>query len=170
LNPTGVETDREAGEQARALVQIRAAPLRPHSLRGQGMWFIQIWHPRYGVSEYRRPGSSEEKGLEPSVEQRPVERHERTGRFLPLVSNRHPGALPIRQDAAVFSCFLEAGRTVDYAVGAGRGAYLYVVEGGPVGVAGMPVREFGAAKIVEEPSFRVTATKDAELLLVDVAV
>jgi quercetin 2,3-dioxygenase len=142
-----------------------------HTTVGRGMWhseinnrqdeemrFLQIWI------------LPEEKGLEPSVEQKPVERHERTGRFLPLVSNRHPGGLPIRQDAAVFSCFLEAGRSVDYALGPGRGAYLYVVDGGPVGIAGMPVREFGAAKVVDEPSFRVTATKDAELLLVDVVV
>jgi len=33
----------------------------------------------------------------------------------------------------------------------------------------MPVREFGAAKISEEPSVSVSSKKDAELLLVDLA-
>ena len=121
------------------------------------MRFIQMWI------------LPEKKGLEPAVEQRAVEKKERTNRFLPLVSNRHPGALPIRQDAAVFSAFLEAGRTLEYTLSPGRGAYLYVVEGGPVGAAGMPVREFGAAKIAEETAVTIVAKKDAELLLVETA-
>ena len=140
-----------------------------HTTVGRGMWhseinnrkdaemrFIQIWI------------LPEKRGLEPSVEQKAVERADRTNRFLPLVSNHHKGALPIRQDAEVHAAFLEAGRTVDHALGRGRGAYVSVVDGGPVGVGGMPVRKFGAAMVLEEPSLAVTAKADAELLLVDV--
>ena len=140
-----------------------------HTTVGRGMWhseinnrkdaemrFIQIWI------------LPEKRGLQPSVEQRAVERKERTNRFLPLVSNRHEGALPIRQDAEVHAAFLEAGRTIQHALAPGRGAYLYVVDGGPVGVGGRPVRKFGAAKVLEEPSAALTAKADAEVLLVDV--
>src|SRR2546425_1198330 len=91
------------------------------------------------------------------------------GAVWPLHPIRHEGALPIHQDAAVFSCLLKSTRTVQHDLPAGRGAYLYVVQGGPVGVAGMPVREFGAAKVSGEPSVSVSSKKDAELLLVDLA-
>ncbi|TLZ71102.1 MAG: pirin family protein [Methanobacteriota archaeon] len=141
-----------------------------HTTVGRGLWHSEINDRKDAEMRFLQMWIlPEEKGLEPSVEQRAVERSERTNRFLPLVSSRHPGALPIRQDAAVLACFLEAGKTVEHPLAGGRGAYLYVFEGGPIGVAGMPVREFGAAKITQESSLSVAAKKDAELLLVDVA-
>src|SRR3989442_4485483 len=142
-----------------------------HTTVGGGMWhseinnrkdqemrFIQMWF------------LPEEKGLEPSVEQKPVERSERTNRFLPLVSNTEPGALPIRQDARVHASFVERGRSVAYELAASRGAYLYVLEGGPVRVAGKAVPQFGAAKIVREGGVTIKAEADVEILLVDVVV
>jgi redox-sensitive bicupin YhaK (pirin superfamily) len=121
------------------------------------MRFLQMWF------------LPEKKGLEPSVEQKAVERKDRTNRLLPLVSNTHDGALPIRQDAEVFAAYLTTGTSVEHAIAKGRGAYLYVVEGGPVGLQGMPVKQFGAAKVMEEASIAVTAKKAAEVVLVDVA-
>ncbi len=121
------------------------------------MRFIQMWF------------FPEKRGLEPSVEQKAVDRKERTDRLLPLVSNRHDGALRIRQDAEVFAAYLTAGASVEHAIAKGRGAYLYVVEGGPVGVQGMPVKQFGAAKVMEESALRIEAKKASEILLVDVA-
>ncbi len=50
----------------------------------------------------------------------------------------------------------------------GWGAYLYVLEGGPVEVNGIYVPTLGAAKITDESELEVEAKKDAELLLVDV--
>jgi redox-sensitive bicupin YhaK (pirin superfamily) len=110
----------------------------------------------------------EKKGLEPSVEQKAVERPERTNRWLPLVSNQHPGALPIRQDAQVHASFLERGHALDYELDDGRGAYLYVVEGGSISLAGASIPQFGAAKIVDEDRVSVTSDGDAELLVIDV--
>jgi redox-sensitive bicupin YhaK (pirin superfamily) len=104
------------------------------------------------------------------VEQKSVEREERTNRLLPLVSNEHPGALPIRQDAHVFSTFLQKGRSVTHVLRPARGAYLYIVEGGPVSFEGKGIAQFGAAKIQNEPQARIQADGDAELLLVDVRV
>jgi redox-sensitive bicupin YhaK (pirin superfamily) len=120
------------------------------------MRFIQMW---FFPSKH---------GLEPSVEQKRVEKPERTNRFLPLVSNTHPGALRIVSDAAVYSCFLEAGKKVDFQLEEGRGAYLYVLEGGPVEVNGEPVPMLGAAMAEGGRELLVGAEKDAELLLVEI--
>jgi len=140
-----------------------------HTTIGKGMWhseinnkpdepmrFIQMWF------------SPSKHGLEPSVEQKKVEKEERTDRFLPLVSNKHEGTLRIVSDTAVYSCFLQKGNKVTHALDEGRGAYLYVLEGGPVELSGKLIPELGAAKIVDEKEIRVEARKDAELLLVDV--
>ncbi len=140
-----------------------------HTTVGRGMWhseinnrpdaemrFIQIWI------------LPQTRGLPPSVEQKAVERKERTNRFLPLVSNRGEGALPIRQDAEVHAAFLETGRTATHAIGLGRGAYVYVVQGGPIRIGGSTTPSFGAAKVFEEKAVPISAEADAEVLLVDV--
>jgi len=106
--------------------------------------------------------------LEPSVEQKAVEKAERTDRFLPLVSNRDEGALQIVSDARVLSSFLHAGKTGHYDLGTGRGIYLYVLEGGPVSVNGTRVPALGSAMITGETAIDVVSERDAELLLVDV--
>lgn len=108
------------------------------------------------------------RGSNPIVEQKAVEQAERTNRFLPLVSNIHAQALPILADALVFSCFLQQGKAAIYSLDAGRGAYLYVLEGGPVQLAGHQLPALAAAKISGEAAVALQAQEDAELLLVDV--
>jgi redox-sensitive bicupin YhaK (pirin superfamily) len=140
-----------------------------HTTVGSGMWhseinnrsdvpmrFIQMWFIPY------------KRGLKPSVEQKAVEKADRTNRFLPLVSNDHPEALKIFSDAKVYSCFLQTGRTVKHELKATRGAYLYVLEDGPVRVNDHLVATFGAAKMTGELKLHVDAEKDTEILLVDV--
>jgi quercetin 2,3-dioxygenase len=118
--------------------------------------FVQIWL------------FPEALDLPPSVEQREVDRSERTDRWLPLVSSRHPGALPLRADAAVLAGAVGHGHSVEYPVEPGRGLYLYVVEGGPVDVGGQSVPAYGAAQIRGVGTLRTTAERQAELLLLDV--
>ena len=120
------------------------------------MRFIQMWFIP------ARPG------LEPAVQQKRVEPPERTNRFLPLVSKVHPQALPIFAEAQVFSCLLQQGRQVAHSLEVRRGAYLYVLEGGPVKVNGWDLPALGAAKVEEERELQVEAGGDAELLLVEV--
>ncbi len=48
------------------------------------------------------------------------------------------------------------------------GAYLYVLEGGPVEVNGIQIPALGAAKIIDEEMLQLEAKEDTELLLVDV--
>ncbi len=120
------------------------------------MRFIQMW---FFPSKH---------GLPPSVEQKNVEKPERTNRFLLIVSNTHPGALRIVSEASVYSCFLEAGKKVNHVFAEGRCVYIYVLEGGPVQVNGRTVHALGAAKASGETELRVEVMEDAELLLVDV--
>jgi quercetin 2,3-dioxygenase len=140
-----------------------------HTTVGRGMWhseinnlpdqpmrFIQMW---FYPSKY---------DLAPAVEQKAIEKVDRTDLFLPLVSNRDEGALSIVSDARVLSSFLHAEKTVHYDLENGRGIYLYVLEGGPIAVNGISVPTLGAAMIAEEPGIDVSAERDAELLLVDV--
>jgi quercetin 2,3-dioxygenase len=141
-----------------------------HTTVGSGMYHSEIndspTEPMRFIQMWFMPATPE---LKPSVEQKQVEREERTGRLLPLVSNVAPGALHIRQDVAVYSSHITNGRSVTHIGRAGRGAYLYVLEGGPVKANGKTVPALGAAMVIDEPELVVQAQGDsAEILLVDV--
>ncbi len=120
------------------------------------MRFIQMW---YIPSEPR---------LEPAVQQKQVERADRTNHFLPLVSNAHAEALPIRSAAEVYSCYLETDHVADFAPREGWGVYLYALQGGPVDLNGQTIDTLGAAMVEQERELQVNSQKDAELLLVHV--
>ncbi|MBI2875634.1 MAG: pirin family protein [Candidatus Tectomicrobia bacterium] len=140
-----------------------------HTTTGRGMWHAKINHrpdiPLRFIQIWFFPWA---RDLEPFAEQKAVERAERTNRFLPLVSNAYPDALDIASDAQVYSCFLQKGKKASYMPQAGRGVYLYLIEGGPVRVSGYLLPTLGAARITEESSLHVAAKQNAELLLVDV--
>jgi redox-sensitive bicupin YhaK (pirin superfamily) len=141
-----------------------------HTTVGKGMWHSEINNrpdvPMRFIQMWFLPSKHD---LEPSVEQKTVEKSERTNRFLPLVSNAHEGALKIFSDAEVYSCFLQSGRSADYPVQSGRGVYLYVLEGGPVKLNGSVVPTLGAVMVTDEQELRASTEEDAELLLVDVS-
>lgn len=118
--------------------------------------FVQLWF------------FPESLDLPPSVEQREVDREERTDRWLPVVSSRHPGALPLRADAAVLASSLGFGATISYELLRGRGLYLYVLEGGPVTVAGQRLDALSAAEVRGVGLVETSADRHAELLLLDV--
>ncbi len=128
-------------------------------------------HVAFGDQQPSRPDDAvypAKHDLEPSVEQKAVERADRTDRFLPLVSNRDEGTLPIVSDARIFSSFLHAGKTEHYDLESGRGIYLYVLEGGPISVNSMRVPTLGSAMITEETAIDVVSEQDTEFLLVEV--
>jgi len=140
-----------------------------HTTVGSGMWHSEINNrkevPMRFIQMWFFPLK---KNLKPFVEQKAVEKKDRTNRVLPLVSNDHSDALKISSDAEVYSCFLRAGRRVEHQIKAKRGGYLYVLEGGPVKVDGHQVPPLGAAKLSGEMKVAVDAEKEAELLLIDV--
>jgi redox-sensitive bicupin YhaK (pirin superfamily) len=138
---------------------------------GSGMWHSEINNrpdePMRFIQMWFLPSKP---GLRPSVEQKKVDKKDRTNRFLLLVSNDNRKALKIFSNAQVYSSFLQAGHTVKHEIHAKRGAYLYVLEGGAVNVSDYQIPALGAAKVTGEMELTVNAEKDAELLLVDVLV
>jgi redox-sensitive bicupin YhaK (pirin superfamily) len=141
-----------------------------HTTVGSGIWhseindqkdepmrFIQMWFFPF------------KKDLKPSVEQMAVDQKDRTNHFLLLVSNEGSGGLKIHSDAKVYSSFLQAGHRVQHEIKANRGSYLYIVEGGPVRVNEHLVSALDAVKATGELEIAMGAEKDAELLLVEVA-
>ncbi len=120
------------------------------------MRFVQIWY------------IPERLNMKPSVEQREVDRVDRTNRWLPLVSSSYPNTLPLRADGAVLTSFLQPGHTIDHPLASGHGLYLYVVSGGPIRVNDQPLTALDAAETVGKGTVRTTAEKNAELLLLEV--
>ena len=107
------------------------------------------------------------KGLKPRWEQKVFSATERAGKLLPVVSSGDlPGTLSIDQDATIFLSSLAAGTEVTHMSRAGRKPYLFVISGG-VTLNGEQLSAGDQARIADEKELRVRATKDAELILLD---
>jgi hypothetical protein len=93
------------------------------------------------------------------------------GALVPLADGR-PGAdgtaLPLHADAAVLAGKLPRGQSIRQTIGAGRVGYL-VPSTGAVTVNGVKVATRDGATITGEDAVDITATEDAELVMVDVA-
>jgi quercetin 2,3-dioxygenase len=138
-----------------------------HTTIGKGMWHSEINNLQHSPMRFVQMWFSPwVPDSEPSVEQLPAEKKQRTNKLLPLVSNNKPSALKIKSDAEVYSCFLAANKAVTHKVEQGWGSYLYVLEGNPVQVNTTEVPVLGAAMIMEENEIGMQASADAELLLV----
>jgi hypothetical protein len=109
------------------------------------------------------------RGGDPAWGARPFPRGERAGRFVTLASGRPDDAeaLLIRADARVLGATLKAGETAEYELG-GRWGYLAAARGA-IEVNGVEVGTRDGAAIRGEAVVRVTATEDAEVVLVDAA-
>ena len=120
------------------------------------MRFIQMWI------------LPSELGLEPGVEQKVFTEEDRTDRLLKVISGDGGDAVLVHQDAHVFPGTLNAGVEVAHDLGAGRGVYLYVIEGA-ADVAGERMTTGDAAEIWDETSVAIRADETTELIAVDVA-
>ena len=107
-------------------------------------------------------------GGTPSWDTRPFPKADRAGFFVTLASGLKgdEGALPIRAAARVLGATLKAGQTAEYRIGAGRHAYL-VPAAGKVAVNGIAAATGDGLAITDETVLTVTASEDAELVLVD---
>jgi redox-sensitive bicupin YhaK (pirin superfamily) len=141
-----------------------------HTTVGRGIWHSEINEskdaPMRFIQMWFLPS---QQNLKPSVEQKAVEKKDRTNKLFLLVSNEYPDALKIFSDADVYSCFLQKGEVVSHTLQKGRGGYLYVLEGGPVTFNDNLVPSLGAALATDEKKLILSAAKDAELLLIDTA-
>jgi hypothetical protein len=108
------------------------------------------------------------RGQAPSWGAAQFPKGERSGQFVVLASGYEGDgdALPIRQKARVLGATVKAGDTVSYAVQPGRHLYLAAASGA-VEVNGVALAERDAAAIKDEPVLTITASQDAELVLVD---
>lgn len=95
---------------------------------------------------------------------------ERTGSLVTLASgfanDQEAGALPIRQDARVLAATLGPGQSVSHILDPGRHAYLALAKGHAV-VNGVELGPRDGAAIKDETDIRITASADAEIVLVD---
>jgi quercetin 2,3-dioxygenase len=121
----------------------------------QPMRFIQIWI---------LPDTAD---LPPEVEQKVFTRQDRTGRLLEVMGPDGGDVVRIHQDARVYVASLAPGDTVTHRLGAGRGAYVYLIDG-RARLDGEPVATGDAAKVTDQPSLAIAADAPSELILVDV--
>lgn len=111
-----------------------------------------------------------QRGAAPAWSARPFPKADRAGQLVVLASGMagDEDALPIRTDGRVLGATLRAGETVEYALGAGRHAYL-VPATGALEVNGVRIEARDGAAIRDEPVIRLTAIAESELVLVDAA-
>jgi len=107
-------------------------------------------------------------GLEPGVEQKVFSEADRTDRLLKAISGDGGDAVLVHQDAHVFVSRVNAGVDLKHELGAGRGVYLYVIEG-DAEIAGERLTTGDAARIRDEPQVAISANATTELILVDVS-
>ncbi|UTH74800.1 pirin family protein [Chromobacterium sp. IIBBL 290-4] len=107
-------------------------------------------------------------GGEPSWGNKPFPKADRSGVFIALASGMAGDgeALPIRADARVLGATLRAGERADYRFGAGRRGYL-VLSSGEAQLNGIGLQAGDGAAIRDEETIQVSASQDAELILVD---
>lgn len=141
-----------------------------HTTVGSGMWHSEINNrddiPMRFIQMWFVPS---QRALEPSVEQKQIERDQRTNILRLLVSPHGKDSLMMHSDASVYASFLEKDRSVNLPLSPDRGGYLYVLEGGPVRLGDVRIEELGAAKIIAAAPLEVTAVLDAEMLFVETA-
>ena len=129
-----------------------------YNLEAEPTTLFQIW------IEPKRTGGA------PAWGAKPFPKDDRSGAFVTLASgfdaDVDAGALPIRADARVLGATLKAGETVDYAVGAGRHAYL-VPATGRIEIDGQAIEARDGVAIDGGRTVSITAGQDAELVLVD---
>ena len=113
----------------------------------------------------------EKRGITPSYEQKAFSVDDRKN-TLKLLATREPqnGAVKINQDANLLTSILEPGKSVDYAVGKNRYAWLQLARGA-VTVNGKQLNAGDGAAIEKEEKLVIANAEatDAEILLFDLA-
>ena len=110
---------------------------------------------------------ADKRGAQPSWGAKVFPKSDRTGQFSVLASgDTTDGALTINADAKVLGATLNAGESLTYCLAEGRRAYL-VPAVGEVEVNGVALNARDGAAIADEPTIKITAKADAELVMVD---
>jgi redox-sensitive bicupin YhaK (pirin superfamily) len=119
--------------------------------------FLQIW-----VVPDRR-------GLRPAYAQQPFDRAAAARGFVRLASrDGRDGSIQVQQDLELWVTTLAAGESREFALEAGRHAWLHVARGA-VELNGRALGEGDAAAVTGETTLRLSATSACEVLLFDLA-
>ncbi len=108
-------------------------------------------------------------GHEPSYEQKTFPEKEKSGQLRLIASpDGKDGSVSIHQDARLYVSLLEPGQEVTHQLDKGRYAWLQVAKGA-VELNGKSLNQGDGAAISNEPKLAIKGTKDAEILLFDLA-
>lgn len=104
----------------------------------------------------------------PRWEQKAFTKADRENKLLPVVSSGNiSGSLAIDQDAAIYVSSLAAGKSVAHTSAPKRNGYLFVIDG-EVELNGQPLHRGDQARIRDETDLKIQASKDSELILLDI--
>jgi quercetin 2,3-dioxygenase len=144
-----------AGSVQRMTLGSGALHSELNASKTEPMRFIQIWI---------LPDTA---GLPPGVEQRVFTKDDRTNRLLKVVGPEGGDVVQMHQDASVHVASLQQGVEVIHAIGRGRGAYAYLIEGA-ASFDGENLATGDAVKVTDEPQLVIRGQEPSELILVDV--
>lgn len=107
------------------------------------------------------------RGIAPEYEQRPFADADKRGRWLPIATpDGRDDSLCIHQDASLHATLLAPGERLDYALAAGRRAYVHMAHG-TASLNGLALSTGDGVKIADESLLSLTADGAAEVLLFD---
>ena len=111
----------------------------------------------------------DKQGHEPGYEQKSFPEADKRGK-LRLIASRDgaDGSVKINQDAKLFVTLLSSGEEVKHALAAKRHAWLQVAKG-EIELNGEKLRQGDGAAVSDEKGLTIKGTKDAEVLLFDLA-
>ena len=144
-----------AGSVQRMTLGSGALHSELNASKTEPMRFIQIWI------------LPDTPSLPPQVEQRVYTRADRTNRLLKVIGPEGDSVVTVHQDASVHVGLLDPGMEVTHPIGAGRGAYAYLISGQGL-FDDEPVATGDAAKVTDQSELRIRAIETCELILVDV--
>jgi redox-sensitive bicupin YhaK (pirin superfamily) len=109
------------------------------------------------------------EGHEPSYEQKAFPQEDRRDRWQLVASpTAMDGSLLIHQDAKIFLADISAGKTLNYEITPGRGAWLQVLRG-CVSLNGQLLDTSDGAAVSDEAALNLQAAGHAEIMLFDLA-
>jgi redox-sensitive bicupin YhaK (pirin superfamily) len=114
----------------------------------------------------------DKRGAKPNWGAKTFPKANREAAFEVLASGRpadaDAGALPLNVNGAVMAATIAKGQTLTQALQPGRAAYLVLAKGAAT-VNGATLAERDGAGIAREAEITITATEDAEVVMVEVA-
>ena len=111
----------------------------------------------------------EQKGIEPSYEQKAFAPEDKQGKWK-VIAERMPadGAVKIHQDVKLSVASLEAGEQITYSLANARYAWIQIARGS-VTLNGTALKQGDGAAVSQETELAITAGQASEILLFDLA-